>query len=47
MSLNLSKKGLKISPSVTLDITAKAKFMKTQCIDVIGFGADEPYFNTP
>lgn len=47
MSLNLSKKGLKISPSVTLDITAKAKAMKTQGIDVIGFGAGEPDFNTP
>ncbi len=47
MSLNLSKKGLKISPSVTLEITAKAKAMKAQGIDVIGFGAGEPDFNTP
>ena len=43
----LSKKGLEISPSVTLDITAKAKAMKAKGIDVIGFGAGEPDFNTP
>lgn len=47
MSLNLSKKGLKIEPSLTLDITAKAKAMKDSGIDVISFGAGEPDFNTP
>ncbi len=47
MSLNLSEKGLKISPSVTLEITAKAKAMKAEGIDVISFGAGEPDFNTP
>ena len=47
MSLNLSEKGLKISPSVTLEITAKAKAMKADGIDVISFGAGEPDFNTP
>ncbi len=47
MNFNLSKKGLEISPSITLEITAKAKAMKTQGIDVIGFGAGEPDFNTP
>ena len=47
MSLNLSEKGLKISPSVTLEITAKAKSMKAEGIDVISFGAGEPDFNTP
>lgn len=47
MELNLSKKGLQISPSVTLDITAKAKAMKAEGIDVISFGAGEPDFNTP
>lgn len=47
MSLNLSKKGLGISPSVTLDITAKAKSMRDEGIDVISFGAGEPDFNTP
>lgn len=47
MNLNLSKKGLKIEPSITLDITAKAKAMKDSGIDVISFGAGEPDFNTP
>ncbi|APC40900.1 pyridoxal phosphate-dependent aminotransferase [Clostridium estertheticum] len=43
----LSKKAGKISTSLTLDITAKAKKMKADGIDVIGFGAGEPDFNTP
>ena len=47
MNFNLSKKGLGISPSVTLAITAKAKAMKDSGIDVISFGAGEPDFNTP
>jgi len=47
MNFNLSKKGLEISPSVTLEITAKAKEMKSKGIDVISFGAGEPDFNTP
>lgn len=47
MDFNLSKKALMISPSITLDITAKAKEMKAKGIDVIGFGAGEPDFNTP
>ncbi|WP_347499717.1 pyridoxal phosphate-dependent aminotransferase [Proteiniborus sp. DW1] len=36
-----------ISPSITLDITAKAKEMKARGIDVISFGAGEPDFDTP
>lgn len=47
MNFNLSKKGLGIAPSVTLEITAKAKAMKDSGIDVISFGAGEPDFNTP
>lgn len=47
MDFNLSKKGLSLSPSVTLEITAKAKAMKDSGIDVISFGAGEPDFNTP
>ncbi len=43
----LSKKAQQISPSLTLAITAKAKQMKAEGIDVIGFGAGEPDFNTP
>ncbi len=43
----LSKKALGISPSPTMAIDNKAKEMKSQGIDVIGFGAGEPDFNTP
>lgn len=43
----LSKKAMQISPSLTLAITAQAKKMKSQGLDVIGFGAGEPDFNTP
>ncbi|MEG1255167.1 pyridoxal phosphate-dependent aminotransferase [Clostridium sp.] len=43
----LSKKATKIAPSLTLAITAKAKKMKAEGIDVIGFGAGEPDFDTP
>jgi aspartate aminotransferase len=47
MNFNLSKKALNIQPSLTLDISAKAKSMKAEGIDVISFGAGEPDFNTP
>ncbi len=43
----LSKKALQIEPSLTLSITAAAKKMKLEGIDVVGFGAGEPDFNTP
>ncbi len=43
----LSTKSQSISPSPTLAIDAKAKQMKSQGIDVIGFGAGEPDFDTP
>ena len=43
----LSKKALNISPSPTLAISAKEKQMKSEGIDVIGFGAGEPDFDTP
>jgi len=36
-----------IKPSPTLAITAKAKAMKAEGIDVVGFGAGEPDFDTP
>ncbi len=47
MKFNLSKKAMNITPSVTLEITAKANEMKSKGIDVIGFGAGEPDFDTP
>ena len=36
-----------IQPSMTLAISAKAKSLKEQGIDVIGFGAGEPDFSNP
>lgn len=47
MSLTLSTKAQAVKPSSTLAITAKAKEMKAEGIDVVGFGAGEPDFNTP
>ena len=47
MSLELSRKAQAVKPSSTLAITAKAKALKAQGIDVVGFGAGEPDFNTP
>ncbi|MCQ2387619.1 MAG: aminotransferase class I/II-fold pyridoxal phosphate-dependent enzyme, partial [Clostridia bacterium] len=43
----ISKKISGIAPSLTLEISAKAKKMKADGISVIGFTAGEPDFNTP
>lgn len=45
--MRLSKKAVSINPSITLEITAKAKEMKSKGIDVVSFSAGEPDFNTP
>ncbi len=45
--MKVSRKVQEIAPSLTLEITAKAKKMKAEGISVIGFGAGEPDFNTP
>lgn len=47
MPLTLSKKAQAVKPSSTLAITAKAKELRSKGIDVVGFGAGEPDFNTP
>ena len=47
MALTLSERVLAISPSVTLAIDAKAKKLRQEGMDVIGFGAGEPDFCTP
>lgn len=36
-----------LTPSMTLAITAEAKKLKKMGVDVLGFGAGEPDFNTP
>jgi aspartate aminotransferase len=43
LSLNVSV----LQPSLTLALTAKAKAMKAEGIDVVSFGAGEPDFDTP
>ncbi len=43
----LSERARCLKPSSTLAITAKAKAMRAEGIDVIGFGAGEPDFDTP
>ncbi|MBI4683940.1 MAG: pyridoxal phosphate-dependent aminotransferase [Nitrospirae bacterium] len=43
----LSQRAKAIKPSPTLAIDAKAKALKAQGIDVIGFGVGEPDFDTP
>ena len=43
----IAKKASGISPSSTLAIDAKFKSMKAQGLDVVGFGAGEPDFDTP
>lgn len=45
--MSLSKKASAIAPSLTLEITAKAKKLKEEGRPVISFAAGEPDFNTP
>lgn len=45
--MTLSKRASGIKPSPTLAIDAKAKALKAQGIDIVGFGAGEPDFDTP
>lgn len=45
--MEFSKKAMEIAPSITLNITAKAKELKAKGIDIVSFGAGEPDFNTP
>jgi aspartate aminotransferase len=45
--MQLSSRVETLSPSLTLAIDSKAKAMKAEGIDVCGFGAGEPDFDTP
>ncbi|MEH7491053.1 pyridoxal phosphate-dependent aminotransferase [Neobacillus niacini] len=47
MAVKLANRVLSLTPSTTLAITAKAKELKDQGVDVIGLGAGEPDYNTP
>jgi aspartate aminotransferase len=43
----LAQRATTLSPSLTLAIDAKAKKLKAEGVDVCGFGAGEPDFDTP
>ncbi|MBN2019404.1 MAG: pyridoxal phosphate-dependent aminotransferase [Sedimentisphaerales bacterium] len=45
--MKVSKRALAVAPSATLAVTSRAKELKAQGVNVIGFGAGEPDFDTP
>jgi aspartate aminotransferase len=45
--MQLSSRASNLTPSLTLSVDSKAKAMKSEGIDVCGFGAGEPDFDTP
>src|SRR5438552_18722581 len=45
--MEISERATQLTPSLTLSIDSKAKAMKSEGIDVCGFGAGEPDFDTP
>lgn len=46
-AVEIAKRAKQISPSLTLEITARAKKMKADGMRVVSFAAGEPDFNTP
>lgn len=44
---SISQRALRVAPSATLAITAKANKLRSEGVPVIGFGAGEPDFPTP
>src|SRR5438477_2833245 len=47
MKYKISRRAASLAPSLTLAIDSKAKSMKAEGQDVVGFGAGEPDFDTP
>lgn len=47
MEIKFAKRTALLKPSPTLAITAKANALKAQGVDIVGFGAGEPDFDTP
>ncbi len=47
MEYKISARASGVTPSLTLAIDAKAKQLKAEGLDVVGFGAGEPDFDTP
>jgi len=46
-TMEISARAAQLTPSLTLSIDSKAKAMKAEGLDVCGFGAGEPDFDTP
>jgi aspartate aminotransferase len=45
--MKVSKRAQEVPPSATLAVTARAQELKAQGVDVVGFGAGAPDFDTP
>ncbi len=45
--MKFSDRILKVKPSPTIAVTSMASLLKSQGVDIIGFGAGEPDFDTP
>ncbi len=45
--MKVSKRAQEVPPSATIAVTARAQQLKAQGVDVIGFGAGAPDFDTP
>jgi aspartate aminotransferase len=45
--MKVSKRAQEVPPSATIAVTSRAKELKAQGVDVVGFGAGEPDFDTP
>jgi len=45
--MKLAKRVERVSPSLTLAITAKAKKLRSEGVDIVSFAAGEPDFDTP
>ena len=45
--MKISQRAQSVPPSATIAVTARAKELKAQGVDVVGYGAGEPDFDTP
>ncbi len=45
--MKISKRARQVPPSATIAVTARAQELKAQGVDVVGFGAGAPDFDTP
>ena len=47
ITMKISKRAQQVPVSATIAVTSRAKELKAQGVDVVGFGAGEPDFDTP